>query len=149
KWCYDYKERIQNQVESTFCLKELRDINDCFDLKLVIEVGIEGGWAKCNLLYNSAALMAIEAKQIARQFATVFRNCTFDPEQKLEEISLLDKAERETVCYEWNRTEAKMSGKSVAELFEEQVKKAPEAVALESEGEQVTYEGLNRRANRL
>src|SRR5262245_6621195 len=93
--------------------------------------------------------MAIEAKQIARQFATVFRNCTFDPEQKLEEISLLDKAEQETVCYEWNRTEAKMSGKSVAELFEEQVKKAPEAMTLKSEDEQVTYKELNKKTNRL
>ena len=37
----------------------------------------------------------------------------------------------------------------VHELFEEQVRRAPEAVALEYEGEELSYGELNARANRV
>ena len=37
----------------------------------------------------------------------------------------------------------------MVELFEEQVKKSPGATAVSCEGEELSYEELNRRANRL
>ena len=60
------------------------------------------------------------------------------------------KAERHRVLYEWNDTRAEYpSDKCVHELFEEQVNRSPEAVALEYEDQRLTYGDLNRRANQL
>ena len=51
---------------------------------------------------------------------------------------------------EWNDTAAEYPReKCVQQLFEEQVERTPEAVAVVYEAEQVTYAELNKRANRL
>jgi len=58
--------------------------------------------------------------------------------------------EREQVLYGWNDTTVEYpKEKCIHELFEEQVEKRPEAVAVVYEDQQLTYGELNRRANRL
>ena len=70
--------------------------------------------------------------------------------EAVQEIRILGEEERRQVVEEWNRTaESFVAGKCVHELFEEQVERTPEAVAVEFDGEQVTYGELNRRSNRL
>jgi len=65
-------------------------------------------------------------------------------------VEVLPEAERDRVLYEWNDTAvAYPKEKCIQELFEEQVEKSPEAVAVVYEEEQLTYGELNRRANRL
>src|SRR3954451_8659925 len=51
---------------------------------------------------------------------------------------------------EWNRTEAALPAEScIHGLFEAQVERTPDAVAVVYAGEQLTYAELDRRANRL
>jgi len=62
----------------------------------------------------------------------------------------LSRAERRQLLYEWNDTKRPFpSEKCIHELFEEQVEKTPEAVALAFENEFLSYAGLNQRANQL
>src|SRR5229473_2643983 len=49
----------------------------------------------------------------------------------------------------WNDTEREVPQATLPELFEAQVKKSPDAVAVVYEGKEVTYRELNARANRL
>ena len=73
-----------------------------------------------------------------------------DTEKTLAEFSLLSEGERRQMVEEWNRTEVEYEGREcVHELFEEQVERTPEAVAVEYEGRQLSYGELNRRANQL
>ena len=68
----------------------------------------------------------------------------------VEELPLLSEEERRQVLYEWNETGVEDKGKQcVHELFEEQVRKRPESVAVVDEGRQLTYAELNGRANQL
>ena len=72
------------------------------------------------------------------------------PATAVRRLNVLTAAERERVVYEWNRTEAEYPGdKCVHELFEEQVRQTPEAVAVVFEEDSLSYAELNRRANRL
>ena len=51
---------------------------------------------------------------------------------------------------EWNETAVEYAARAgLHELFEEQVARTPEAVAVVYEEEEVTYAELNERANRL
>ena len=62
----------------------------------------------------------------------------------------LSEAERHQVVYGWNETEEEYpKEKCIHELFEEQVERTPEAVAAVFEEAAISYEELNRRANRL
>jgi non-ribosomal peptide synthetase component F len=62
----------------------------------------------------------------------------------------LTEAETRYLIYEWNATErAYALQRCVHELFEEQVGRSEQAVAVEWNGEEVSYGELNRRSNRL
>ena len=70
--------------------------------------------------------------------------------QRLDTIQLMGERELEQVLFEWNDTEAKYAkDKFLQELFEEQVEKTPDAVAIVYGNEDLTYGELNRRANQL
>ncbi|MGO9166609.1 MAG: AMP-binding protein, partial [Candidatus Sulfotelmatobacter sp.] len=59
-------------------------------------------------------------------------------------------AERHRILVEWNRTGKNYpSDKCVHELVEVQAGKNPDAIAVEQEGRQLSYEELNARANQL
>jgi amino acid adenylation domain-containing protein len=63
---------------------------------------------------------------------------------------LLSEAERHRQLVEWNATAcAYPDEKCIHELFEEQVRLQPDAVALVHEGGELTYAELNRRSNQL
>ena len=57
---------------------------------------------------------------------------------------------RQPVLKEWNETTVSHSQiRRIDELFESQVNKTPDAVAVELDGYTLTYQGLNERANQL
>jgi amino acid adenylation domain-containing protein len=72
------------------------------------------------------------------------------PAKPIRALEILPLSERRQLLYEWNDTKTAFpADKCVHELFEEQVKKSPEAVALAFENEFLSYGALNRRANQL
>ncbi|ANW53361.1 non-ribosomal peptide synthetase [Burkholderia pseudomallei] len=65
-------------------------------------------------------------------------------------LPLLDEAERKQVVYEWNATERDYPiEQCIHQLFEAQVDRKPEAIALTFDGRRLSYAELNARANRL
>ncbi len=64
-------------------------------------------------------------------------------------LSVLSAEERERMVVEWNRTEASFESACVHQLFEKQVAKTPDAVALVFEGDALTYAQLNEKANHV
>lgn len=72
------------------------------------------------------------------------------PETAVGLLDVLPAAECEEILYKWNRTDAEYPrDKCIHELFEAQVEKTPDAVALVFEDASLSYGELNRRANRL
>ena len=63
---------------------------------------------------------------------------------------MLSEAEKHQVLVEWNETKRDYpKDKCIHQLFEEQVKRTPEAVAVVFEDQQLTYRELNSQANQL
>src|SRR2546421_3438560 len=72
------------------------------------------------------------------------------PETAVCALPVLGEQERRQVVEEWNRTGMEVRSEAlVHELFEEQVRRTPEAVAVECGEEALSYGELNARANRL
>ncbi|HXS15727.1 MAG TPA: amino acid adenylation domain-containing protein, partial [Polyangiaceae bacterium] len=68
----------------------------------------------------------------------------------LEQVEVLPAAEREQVVQGWNQTAVEYPRDlCVHELFEAQVEASPNAVAVRSEVEELSYRELNERANQL
>ena len=65
-------------------------------------------------------------------------------------IGVLDQDERHQLLVEWNDTQREYPREScIHELFEAQVERTPEAVAVVFEEQSLTYAALNARANQL
>jgi amino acid adenylation domain-containing protein len=72
-----------------------------------------------------------------------------EPGRSVAQIGVLDSGQRERVLAEWNATAWPVPEMCAPELFEAQVSKSPDAVAVAFEDREVTYAELNAQANRL
>jgi amino acid adenylation domain-containing protein len=71
-----------------------------------------------------------------------------DSTQQVMNISLLTEQERSRILNEFNRTEAALHpSRTYIDLFEDQVRKAPDRIAVTSGDESLTYEGLSHRVS--
>jgi amino acid adenylation domain-containing protein len=74
----------------------------------------------------------------------------WNPETPVREVPVMLQQERELVLQEWNNTRVEYAAqKCVHHLFEEQVEKTPDAVAVEHQDESLSYAELNAQANQL
>ncbi|PMB38310.1 non-ribosomal peptide synthetase, partial [Fischerella thermalis CCMEE 5319] len=81
---------------------------------------------------------------------TLLEGMAINPQQRLGELSLLTESERHQLLVEWNQTQVEYAQQQcIHELFETQVERTPNAVAVVFESEQLTYRELNTRANQL
>ncbi|OQX12300.1 MAG: hypothetical protein BWK80_43890, partial [Desulfobacteraceae bacterium IS3] len=75
----------------------------------------------------------------------IIRGCAY-----LRELDILLDDERQKLLVDWNNTYADYpKDKCIHQLFEEQVKRTPDAVAVVFKDKQLTYGELNARANQL
>jgi amino acid adenylation domain-containing protein len=94
-----------------------------------------------------------EPETIARlmgHYRSLLQGVLADPEGRLSALPLLDDAEAHRLLVDWNATAAPYPRQqSIPACFEAQVDATPHAVALVFEGGTLTYDELDRRANRL
>lgn len=118
------------------------------DLALALEetpTGING-----LLEYSTEIFDPWTIARLAEQYQTLLAEIVKNPEQRILDLRLLSPAEQQRILVEWNATQAAYSADlSLHQLVEAQVIRTPEAVAVTCEGEQITYDQLNRRANQL
>jgi non-ribosomal peptide synthetase component F len=89
-------------------------------------------------------------ERMVGHFQTLLEAVLADPGQPIATLPILTETERHQILVEWNDTATDYpKDKCIHHLFEEQVERTPDAVALEFEDRQITYKDLNRRANRL
>jgi amino acid adenylation domain-containing protein len=89
-------------------------------------------------------------ERLLRHFQLLLEAVVANPDRRVSELPLLSQAERQQMLFTWNETHAEFpQEKCLHELFEEQARRTPEALALIHEDVRLTYFELNRRANQL
>src|SRR5689334_22224915 len=118
-----------------------------FDLSLVMRErgeGIAGTLEYATSLFDEATV-----RRMMGYLRTMLAGMVEDEGREIGSIGLLTGEEREQVLEEWNDTSREMADSTLPELFEQQVERTPDAVAVVHGEQSVSYRELNERANRL
>ena len=102
------------------------------------------------IIYNYDRFNADTIARMGGHLLTLLEGMVAGESQKLKDLPLLTERERHQLLVEWNTTTKEYPfDKCIYQLFEEQVERNPDAVAVVFEEEQLTYRELNQRANCL
>src|SRR5205814_1961353 len=89
-------------------------------------------------------------ERMVENLRTLLENIVACPTSRLSSLGVLSEAEQRRLLVEWNDTT--MNGSGVAclqQLFEQQARQRPAAVAVVGKEGEITYGELNARASRL
>ncbi|MFP4099132.1 amino acid adenylation domain-containing protein [Coleofasciculus sp.] len=119
-----------------------------FDLSLTIvetEQGLIGSLNYSTDLFESATIT-----RMVGHFQTLLESIVANPNQGLGKIGLLTAKEQQQLLVEWNDTHTDYpKDQCIHQLFEVQVERTPDAVAVVCKDQPLTYRELNARANQL
>jgi amino acid adenylation domain-containing protein len=108
------------------------------------------------MVYNTDLFDKATISRILKHFKTLLESIVSHPEQSIANLPLLSEGELHQVLVEWNNTHADYSqDKCIHQLFENQVKQNPDAIAVIYEETRhgaslhMTYRDLNIRSNQL
>jgi amino acid adenylation domain-containing protein/non-ribosomal peptide synthase protein (TIGR01720 family) len=111
---------------------------------------VAGRQLNLRVLYERQRLSGGAVRRLLGHLQTILRSFAAAPERLVGQVGVLSEGERERAIVEWNQTRTAARFEQCLHSFvEAQVERTPEAVAVEFEGQSLSYEELNRRANRL
>src|SRR6185369_4067814 len=98
--------------------------------------------------YDTNLFKRADIEHLAEEFLTLARSAASEPQLAIGKLELAGAAERAQLLTEFSgRTEEYT--RCMQQLFEDQVERTPENLAVVSGEERLTYAELNRRANQL
>jgi surfactin family lipopeptide synthetase A len=119
-----------------------------FDLTLQIEetaAGLTG-----ELIYNRDLFDATTIERMASHLQILLAGIVANPHQQVAKLPLISHAERQQLLVDWNDTHAGYpEDKCIHQIFEKQVERTPNAIAVQFEDTKLTYRELNDRSNQL
>jgi amino acid adenylation domain-containing protein len=115
-----------------------------------LDVAEAGPDVMCRFIFDQDAFAPSVVERMVSQYSALLASFVANPQSRVQDLPLLTEAERHQVLVEWNDTKADFpQDKCIQQLFEEQVERSPDAVALVFEDQQLTYAQLNAKANQL
>lgn len=119
-----------------------------YDLTLSLvesDEGLEGFFQ-----YNTELFDASTIQRWNQNFLKLLEEIVDDPYRSLSALEVISRHERNLLLNEWNSLECdSLNELLIHELFEDVVRKTPNAIALVSQGESLSYQTLNEEANQL
>ncbi len=119
-----------------------------FDLVAML-VEKEDGSVVGSCRYSTDLFDSATIERMMGHYGRLLESVVEDVECPIYEMAMLGEDERRQLLEEWNETGVSYPEASVHELFEGQVERTPEGIAVECEGERYTYRELNERANQV
>jgi len=142
------KEWIEGKASFDIKIRkaEIREQTN-YPFNIIVQPGKK--W-KVKFMADRALFDTQTLERIAGHIRQILKSVVQNPEMKVTEIDILTPEEREEILYRFNDTATDYpKGKTVHELFEEQVEKTPDKTALVYAGKEISYGELNKKTNQL
>ncbi|MEW6734992.1 MAG: amino acid adenylation domain-containing protein, partial [Acidobacteriota bacterium] len=99
--------------------------------------------------YRQELFDEVTILRMAGHIETILTSIVTNPRQSIKHIPILAVAEQQQLLIEWNNTNVDITVECVHHLFEKQVERTPNAIALTFADNNLSYRELNLRANQL
>ncbi|MFT5163309.1 MAG: amino acid adenylation domain-containing protein, partial [Alteromonadaceae bacterium] len=119
------------------------------DYPLTLTAYEQGECLYMKINYGQDWLDDLQATRLLNQLQLILIGISENPEQPHDQVSMLGEDERRALLYDANQTAADYPQTTLHQLFELQVEKTPDNVALIFEQSQLTYRQLDEKANQL
>ena len=150
---YPVQEMVEEGIEGEGNKKEISVVSvDVFeqtnyDFSLTV---IPGENICFKFMYNGKIYKGSLIKQIGDHLVRIMGQMVKEPDINIREIEYIGEEEKRRLLYEYNETAAEYPrDKTIVEMFEQQVERTPDAVAVVFEERSISYRELNERANQL
>jgi amino acid adenylation domain-containing protein len=118
------------------------------DLSLTFDM--QGSDLRGALEYDTGLFEPVTAQRMVRRLEHLLAEAMENPRAPVAALSILPPDERTLVVSVWNRTERPFPrDRTASSLFEDQVSRDPDALAVEHDDVRLSYGELNVRANRI
>ncbi|CAK7016042.1 amino acid adenylation domain-containing protein [Tissierella carlieri] len=114
-----------------------------FDLTLQIILGKQ---MRIDMFYNSYLYSQRLAERIFDYFNLILNKC-IEFDSRLKDLCIISKIESNNLIKKLNDTDFMLREEAIHVLFENQVRKTPDRIAVIWHGQTITYDCLNRKAN--
>ncbi len=119
-----------------------------FDLELHFQAQGEG-WSGL-LVYSRDLFEEATIEAMGRHYVALLEGMLEEPERAVSEVPMMGEAERQRVVVEWNATGAEYPReRGIHEVFEEQARRSPQAVAVVFGERALSYGELDDRSSKL
>jgi amino acid adenylation domain-containing protein len=113
-------------------------------------VGYPGESMGVRLSYDRRLFERAEVARMLEHLKRLLTAMAASPEASIQDLPMLDEAERHRLLVEWNgRDRSEPAAADFSTRFETQVRRTSEAVAVECGDDRLSYDELNRSANRI
>lgn len=100
--------------------------------------------------FSTTLFKKASIQRFGKSFKTILEEITSNPDIEIGNIKALTQNELKQILFDFNDTSKEYSqNKLIHQLFEEQVTKQPDAIAVEYKNQQVPYRELNEHSNSL
>jgi amino acid adenylation domain-containing protein/non-ribosomal peptide synthase protein (TIGR01720 family) len=143
-----YEEEVkQERIDEEFEILELNYGLGKYDINLLIKKDTHLG---CYLTFNKKYFDRSRIEKTLDHYVRIIENVLETPSQPINEIDYLGSAEKYQLLIGFNDTSAAYpKDKTIVSLFEEQVEKTPDNLAIVFQETELTYKELNERSNQL
>ena len=107
------------------------------------------GQIRLSWVYNRDLFDRWRIEQMARHFVRLLEAAVAAPDEPLHRLGVLDADERHTLLESFNATAHEVPDATLPALFEAQVARTPDAIAVVFGEQALSYAELNTRANQL
>jgi aspartate racemase len=119
-----------------------------YDLTLSVQESQQ--YLTCTIRYNADLFHADSIKRMAGHFRVLVEGITANPDERVAALPMLTAPELKQLIIDLNQARADYPSElCLHQLFESQVERTPDAIAVVFEDTHLTYQGLNTRANKL
>ena len=139
-----YNEKLQINGSTANIIKSNSNISK-FNLSLEIEPNTK----QINIEYRTDLFKKETISRFYEHYINTLNEIVNNENICIKNISIVSAEEKDLILNKFNDTKVDYPNKTVIELFEEQVEKNPDNIALVFENTSLTYAELNKKANQL